>query len=53
MIFNYTWIWGLVVGLETSTMYLFEEDEEFDMERAPNVIYSLHLGVITINMIIR
>tara|TARA_R110000782_G_scaffold164032_1_gene256032 strand:+ start:208 stop:369 length:162 start_codon:yes stop_codon:yes gene_type:complete len=53
MIFNYTWIWGLVFGLETSTMHLFDEGEEFDMEAPPSVVYSLHLGVITFDLIIR
>jgi hypothetical protein len=53
MIFNFQWVSGLVVGLETVPVLLFDTEEDFDIEQPPNVQYMLHLGIFTVSLIIR
>ena len=48
---DFQWIWGLVFGLETSTIYVIEEGEKVTEENEC-VVYSLHLGVFTIILIV-
>jgi len=45
---NYTWVCGLVFGLESDMIACYDEDAD-EMEERP--IWYLHLGIITLFMI--
>jgi len=51
--FDYEWKAGLVFGLDTDNIYLVEEGEDFDDDKAPSTIITLYLGIVALIFIIR
>ena len=51
--FDYEWKSGLVFGLDTDNIYLVEEGEDFDDDKAPSTIITLYLGIVALIFIIR
>tara|TARA_R110000823_G_C15745317_1_gene481285 strand:- start:143 stop:304 length:162 start_codon:yes stop_codon:yes gene_type:complete len=52
MLLEYNWNSGIVLGLETDTIYLVENDEdEPNYDEPPNIVIYLHLGIISLALI--
>jgi len=51
--FDYEWKAGLVFGLDTDSIYLVEEGEDFDAEGPSATIITLYLGIVALSFIMR
>lgn len=52
MLFDFVWNSGLVFGIEHDVVYLTETEEELSFDVQPNNMILVHLGPITLSIIL-
>ena len=51
MMVDFVWNAGLVFGIEHDVVHVSETEEELDLDKPPNSMILVHLGIITISFI--